>query len=135
MDLSNVSTAELVRELSNREGVEKIVVEPYQPYQIIVGETHVSDSGPIVLLRVWTDKRRVRRGNRQFIEAPKTAASHHFGDLRCLCPHSDPKSVLKFSVNHRDNGHMRRLQFMQSYEIYSKSPILACIILYNQVLL
>lgn len=53
MDLSNVSTAELVRELSNRESVEKIVVEPYQPYQIIVGETHVSDSGPIVLLRVW----------------------------------------------------------------------------------
>ena len=31
MDLSNVSTAELVRELSHREGVEKIVVEPYQP--------------------------------------------------------------------------------------------------------
>ena len=53
MDLSNVSTAELVRELSNREGGEKIVGEPYQPYQIIVGETHVSDSGPIVLLRVW----------------------------------------------------------------------------------
>ena len=53
MDLSNVSSADLVSELSNREGVEKIVVEPYQPYQIIVGETHVSDSGPIVLLRVW----------------------------------------------------------------------------------
>ena len=45
MDLKNTSTAELVRELSNWEGVEKIVVEPYQ--------THVSDSGPIVLLRVW----------------------------------------------------------------------------------
>ena len=40
MDFSNVSTAELVR-------------EPYQPYQIVVGEIHVSDSGPIVLLRVW----------------------------------------------------------------------------------
>lgn len=53
MDFSNVSTAELVRELSSREGVEKIVVEPYQPCQIVVGETHVSDSGPIVLLRVW----------------------------------------------------------------------------------
>lgn len=52
MDLKNISTAELVRELSHREGVEKIMVEPYQPYQIIVGETHVSDSGPIVLLRV-----------------------------------------------------------------------------------
>ena len=53
MDLKNISTAELVCELSNRQGVEKIVVEPYQPYQIIVGETHVSDSGPIVLLRIW----------------------------------------------------------------------------------
>ena len=53
MDLKNISTTELVRELSHREGVEKIMVEPYQPYQIIVGETHVSDSGPIVLLQVW----------------------------------------------------------------------------------
>ena len=53
MDLKNISTAELVRELSNREGVEEIEVGPYQPYQIIVGETHVSDSGPIALLRVW----------------------------------------------------------------------------------
>lgn len=53
MDLKNISTAELVRELSNREGVENTLVEPYQPYQIIVGETHISDSGPIVLLRIW----------------------------------------------------------------------------------
>ena len=53
MDFSNVSTAELVRELSSREGVEKIVVEPYQPYQIMVGEQKISDSGPIVLLQVW----------------------------------------------------------------------------------
>lgn len=52
MDLKNISTAELVRELSNREGVEKIVVEPYQPYQIMVGERKISDSGPIVLLQV-----------------------------------------------------------------------------------
>ena len=53
MDLSNVSTAEHDRELSYREDVDKFMVEPHQPYQIIVGETHVSDSGPIVLLRVW----------------------------------------------------------------------------------
>ena len=53
MDMKNVSTAELVQELSHREGVEKIMVEPYQPYQIIVGETHISDSGPTVLLRIW----------------------------------------------------------------------------------
>lgn len=53
MNLKNVSTAELVRELSNREGVEKFTVEPYKPYQIIVGEQKISDSGPAVLLRVW----------------------------------------------------------------------------------
>ena len=53
MDLKNVSTAELVRELSSREGVEKITAKPYQPYQIIVGEQKISDSGPAVLLRVW----------------------------------------------------------------------------------
>ena len=82
-----------------------------------------------------TDKRRVRRGNRQFIEAPKTAASHHFGDLRCLCPHSDPKSALKFSTNHRDNDYTRRPQFVQSYENCSKGLILAYIILYSKVLL
>ena len=53
MDLKNISTAELVRELSNREGVENILVEPYQPYQIIVDEHPISDSGPLVLLHVW----------------------------------------------------------------------------------
>ena len=53
MDLKNISAAELARELSNGEGVEKIVVEPYQPYQIIVDEHHISDFGPIVLLQVW----------------------------------------------------------------------------------
>ena len=52
MDLKNVSTAELVRELSIWEGVEKITVEPYQPYQIIIDKQNIFDSGPIVLLRV-----------------------------------------------------------------------------------
>ena len=102
MDLKNISTAELVRELSNREGVENILVEPYQPYcgrdpyfrfrshcaSANLGLTRVS---PVV--------------DRQLIKAPETAASHHFGDLRCLCPHSDPKSALKFSTNHRDNDY------------------------------
>lgn len=53
MDLSNISTMELVQELSKREGVEKIAVEPYAPYQISTGEKNISDFGPIVLLRVW----------------------------------------------------------------------------------
>ena len=53
MDLSKVSTAELVQELSKREAVEKIAIEPYQPYIITVGENTVSESGPVVILRVW----------------------------------------------------------------------------------
>ena len=53
MDLSNVSTAALVEELSKREAVEKITAEPYQPYQITVGEQTVSDTGPVVILQNW----------------------------------------------------------------------------------
>ena len=53
MDLSKISTAQLVEELSKREAVQKLIAEPYQPYQIPVGETTVSDTGPVVILRIW----------------------------------------------------------------------------------
>ena len=53
MDLKRISTAELVQELSNREGVGKITVKPYQPHQIIVGERKISDFSPIVLWGAW----------------------------------------------------------------------------------
>ncbi len=53
MTLSNVSTAELVRELSEREGVERIMVGPYQSYEISIGEQSIPGSGPVVILRVW----------------------------------------------------------------------------------
>ncbi len=53
MDLSKISTAQLVEELSKREAVQKLIAKPYQPYQITVGETTVSDNGPVVILRVW----------------------------------------------------------------------------------
>ena len=53
MDLKNVSTKELVEELASREAVEKIVVEPYEPYSITVGDQKISDGGPIVILRIW----------------------------------------------------------------------------------
>lgn len=53
MDLSNVSTKKLVEELASREAVEKIVVEPYEEYSIIVGNQKISDSGPVVILRIW----------------------------------------------------------------------------------
>lgn len=53
MNLSKLSTAELVDELSRREAVEKITAEPYQDYKIIVGDNEIADSGPVVILRIW----------------------------------------------------------------------------------
>lgn len=53
MDLKNVSTKDLVEELSKREGVEKLVVGPYEPYSITVAGQTVNDGGPIVILKIW----------------------------------------------------------------------------------
>lgn len=53
MDLSKISTSELVEELAKREAVEKLMVEPYQAYKITIGEREISDGGPVVLLRIW----------------------------------------------------------------------------------
>lgn len=53
MDLSKISAAQLVDELSKREAVQALNAEPYQSYQITVGETTVSDTGPVVILRIW----------------------------------------------------------------------------------
>lgn len=53
MDLSKVSTAELVEELAKREAVEKLMVEPYQAYKIIIGDNEISDAGSAVILRIW----------------------------------------------------------------------------------
>lgn len=53
MDLSKVSTQELVEELAKREAVEAVTAEPYQTYKIIVGDNDISDTGPVVILRVW----------------------------------------------------------------------------------
>ena len=54
MDLKNVSTKELVEELTLREGVEKNVVEPYEPCSITVGNQKIyDDGGPIVILKIW----------------------------------------------------------------------------------
>ena len=102
MDLKNISTAELAIQPGRRgEHLGRAVSalsdhcgrDPYFRFRshcasANLGLTRVS---PVV--------------DRQLIKAPETAASHHFGDLRCLCPHSDPKSALKFSTNHRDNDY------------------------------
>lgn len=53
MNLTDFSTKELVEELSKREAVEKIIVEPYEKYSITVGEQKINDKGPVVILRIW----------------------------------------------------------------------------------
>ena len=52
-DLSMVSTAQRVKELSKRESVQKLNVEPYQSYKIKIGRRRISGTGPVVILRVW----------------------------------------------------------------------------------
>ena len=54
MDLKNISTKELVEELAKREAVKKIVVVPYEPCSITVGNQTVYDEvGPAVILQIW----------------------------------------------------------------------------------
>lgn len=53
MELSNISTKELVEELVTREAVEKIMIKPYQEYKIIIDNNEISDTGPAVILRIW----------------------------------------------------------------------------------
>ena len=52
-DLSMVSTAQLVKELSKREAVQKLNIGPYQSYKIKIGRRRNSGAGPVVILRVW----------------------------------------------------------------------------------
>lgn len=35
-DLSNISTSELVRELATRTGVEQTIVDPHEPFNVVV---------------------------------------------------------------------------------------------------
>ena len=53
MDLTNVSTARLVEELSRRQPAERIYVGPYEAYCIKTGDREFEGSGPVVLIRVW----------------------------------------------------------------------------------
>ena len=53
MDLSKVSTRELVAELQKREAVESVTAAPYEEYRITVGEREIADTGPAIILRVW----------------------------------------------------------------------------------
>ena len=53
MNLENISTAQLVEELSKREGVEKITVATYEACTITVGDKKINDDGgPAVILRI-----------------------------------------------------------------------------------
>ena len=53
MDLKNVSTKELAEELSKREAVEKITVQPYEEYSITAGDQKINSAGPFVIFRIW----------------------------------------------------------------------------------
>lgn len=53
MDLSTVSTRELVAELQRREAVESVAAAPYEEYRITVGGLEIADTGPAVILRIW----------------------------------------------------------------------------------
>jgi len=53
MELKNASTKELVEELSKREAVEMITVEPYEEYSITAGEHKINEAGPVVIFRIW----------------------------------------------------------------------------------
>ncbi len=53
MDLSKISTTQLVEELSKREGVEKMTVAPYEACTITVGNKKINDDGgPAIILRI-----------------------------------------------------------------------------------
>ena len=45
-------SAQLVKELSKREAVQKLNVEPYQSYKIKIGRRRISGTGPVVILRI-----------------------------------------------------------------------------------
>ena len=45
MELKNISTCELVKELKKREGVEFVILEPYEKQTVEI-------EGPMVLLKV-----------------------------------------------------------------------------------
>ena len=52
MNLSEISTADLVRELIRREGVDAVTVAPYAPYAVTTGGQTTQDTGPAALLFV-----------------------------------------------------------------------------------
>ena len=52
MNLSEIATVDLVRELARREGVETVTVAPYEPYTVTAGGQTTQDTGPAVILLV-----------------------------------------------------------------------------------
>jgi len=52
VDLSEIATCELVKELRKREGVDSITVDPYEEFKIIVGDKEIADTGPVIILTI-----------------------------------------------------------------------------------
>ncbi len=53
LTVSEAATSDLVDELSGREAVETIRVEPYEKYSIEADGKKTEDEGPVVILKVW----------------------------------------------------------------------------------
>lgn len=51
-NISNFTTAELVKELQKREAVENFNAQPYEKYQITVGDKEIANAGPAIILLV-----------------------------------------------------------------------------------
>ena len=49
--IKNINRTACGGTFKKREAVQKLIAEPYQPYQITVGETTVSDTGPVVIFK------------------------------------------------------------------------------------
>ncbi len=52
MILKEASTKELVEELKSRWGVECLIAEPYEEYNVKTGIKKIDDTGPAILLIV-----------------------------------------------------------------------------------
>lgn len=51
-NISDFTTAELVKELQKREAIESIDAQPYEKYQITVGDKKIANTGPAIILLV-----------------------------------------------------------------------------------
>lgn len=49
-NISRLSTKTLIDELITREGIDRIIVLPYEKYQIIANAEQIKNTGPVIIL-------------------------------------------------------------------------------------